>query len=185
MALVLEEALEQREDDERAGVADVDAAVDGRAAGVDAHAAGSRGSRGRRAPESVSCREIVRTRTRTLLASLNGAKPGFEPGSDWFIARRGLELPMSAASHLVDDAAFRSLPERYLGSAPGFDATFQIRLVDVGHIWKVRTTPQAARVRKGTTRRAPDVVITTDAETWLRLRAGELSGVEAPSASAG
>ena len=39
-ALVLEEALEQREDDERAGVADVDARVDRRPAGVDADATG-------------------------------------------------------------------------------------------------------------------------------------------------
>jgi len=85
----------------------------------------------------------------------------------------------SGARLAAVDAAFRSLPERYLGSAPGVDATFQIRLVDVGHIWEVRTTPQAVRVRKGTTRREPDVVITTDAETWLRLRAGELSGVDA------
>jgi hypothetical protein len=38
--LVLEEALEQREDDVRPGVADVDARIDRRPAGVDAHAAG-------------------------------------------------------------------------------------------------------------------------------------------------
>ncbi len=36
MSLVLEKALEQRVDDEGAGVADVDAAVDRRSAGVDA-----------------------------------------------------------------------------------------------------------------------------------------------------
>jgi pimeloyl-ACP methyl ester carboxylesterase len=34
-------------------------------------------------------------------------------------------------------------------------------------------------VRTGVSRREPDVVIGTDAETWLRLRAGELDGVEA------
>jgi pimeloyl-ACP methyl ester carboxylesterase len=34
-------------------------------------------------------------------------------------------------------------------------------------------------VRKGVTSRRPDVVIGTDAHTWLRLRRGELSGIEA------
>lgn len=36
-----------------------------------------------------------------------------------------------------------------------------------------------ARVRKGTSRREPDVVIGTDAATWLRLRRGELAGLDA------
>jgi pimeloyl-ACP methyl ester carboxylesterase len=34
-------------------------------------------------------------------------------------------------------------------------------------------------VRKGVSSRTPDVVIGTDAHTWLRLRRGELSGIEA------
>jgi pimeloyl-ACP methyl ester carboxylesterase len=54
-----------------------------------------------------------------------------------------------------------------------------VRLGDVGHTWEVRCTTHGARVRKGSARREPDVVIGTDAETWLRLREGELSGVEA------
>ncbi len=77
------------------------------------------------------------------------------------------------------DSGFRSLPERYLGADPGFDATYHIKLCDLGHTWEVRCTSHAARVRKGATRRAPDVTLTTDAETWLRLRRGELSGIEA------
>ncbi|HEX8087177.1 MAG TPA: alpha/beta fold hydrolase [Solirubrobacteraceae bacterium] len=77
------------------------------------------------------------------------------------------------------EAAFRTLPERYLGATPGFDATYQIRLGDVGHTWEVRCTTHGARVRKGATKRAPDVVIGTDSATWLRVRAGELSGIEA------
>jgi pimeloyl-ACP methyl ester carboxylesterase len=36
-----------------------------------------------------------------------------------------------------------------------------------------------ARVRAGATKRKPDVVIGTDATTWLQLREGEISGVEA------
>jgi pimeloyl-ACP methyl ester carboxylesterase len=77
------------------------------------------------------------------------------------------------------DAAFRSLPERYLGAAPGFDATYHLRLADVGHTWEVRCTAHGARVRHGATSRRADVTIWTDAATWLRLRQGELSGIEA------
>ena len=76
-------------------------------------------------------------------------------------------------------AAFRSLPARYLGAAPGFDATYHVRLGDIGRSWEVRCTTIGARVRAGASRRTPDVVIGTDAETWLQLREGELSGVEA------
>jgi hypothetical protein len=77
------------------------------------------------------------------------------------------------------EKAFRSLPERYLGGAPGGDVTVHIRLGDIGHSWEVRATEHGARVRKGVTRRTPDVTIGTDSETWLRLREGELSGIEA------
>jgi pimeloyl-ACP methyl ester carboxylesterase len=79
---------------------------------------------------------------------------------------------------LVDEA-FRSLPERYLGADPGFDATYHVKLCDLGHTWEVRCTSHAARVRKGVTRRRPDVTLSTDAETWTRMREGRLSGVDA------
>ena len=75
--------------------------------------------------------------------------------------------------------AFHTLPARYLGAAPGFDATYHVRLGDIGRTWEVRCTALGARVRAGATRKAPDVVIGTDAETWLQLREGELSGIEA------
>jgi pimeloyl-ACP methyl ester carboxylesterase len=77
------------------------------------------------------------------------------------------------------EAAFRSLPDRYLGAEPDFDSTLHLRLGDIGHTWEIRCTSHAARVRKGVTRRKPDVTISTDAATWLRLRQGELSGIEA------
>lgn len=77
------------------------------------------------------------------------------------------------------DAGFRSLPDRYLGADPGFDATYHIKLCDLGHTWEVRCTRHATLVRKGASRRRPDVTITTDAATWAGLRGGELSGVEA------
>src|SRR3954464_2184279 len=76
------------------------------------------------------------------------------------------------------DAAFRSLPQRYLGAQPAFDAPYHIRLHDVGHSWEVRATTHGTRVRKGLTRREPDVHLGTDAETWMRLRGGALSGVK-------
>src|SRR5262249_55456484 len=54
-----------------------------------------------------------------------------------------------------------------------------IRLGDIGRTWEVRLTAHGARVRAGVTHRRPDVVIGTDAATWLRLRRGELSGIGA------
>src|SRR3954467_9657685 len=75
--------------------------------------------------------------------------------------------------------AFHTLPARYLGADPGFAATYHIRLGDIGRTWEVRCTAIGARVRAGGSRREPDVVIGTDAETWLELREGRLSGVEA------
>jgi pimeloyl-ACP methyl ester carboxylesterase len=77
------------------------------------------------------------------------------------------------------DRAFRSLPERFLGAPSNFDATYRVRLADVGHTWEIRITPEVARVHKGTTRRHPDVTIATDAATWMRLRAGDISSVDA------
>src|SRR5437588_7927918 len=77
------------------------------------------------------------------------------------------------------ERAFRSLPDRYLGADRGFDSTYHIKLCDLGRTWEVRCTPHAARVRRGASRAIPDVTITTDADTWLRLREGEFSGIEA------
>jgi len=85
---------------------------------------------------------------------------------------------MSSAAAEVE-RAFRTLPDRYLGAQDGFDATYHVRLGDVGQTWEVRCTPHGARVRLGVTSRRPDVTIGTDAETWLALRSGELSGIEA------
>jgi pimeloyl-ACP methyl ester carboxylesterase len=78
----------------------------------------------------------------------------------------------------VEDA-FGTLPARYLGAEPGFAASYQIRLSDLGRIWEVRVDAHAARVTNGTTSRRPDVTISTDAETWLALRRGDFSGIDA------
>ena len=101
-------------------------------------------------------------------------RPGGSVGWPEWRGRRHTNERLSAV-----DEAFRSLPDRYLGADPGFDATYHIKLCDLGHTWEVRCTSRAARVRKGGSRRRPDVTISTDAGTWLRLRSGELSGVEA------
>jgi pimeloyl-ACP methyl ester carboxylesterase/putative sterol carrier protein len=77
------------------------------------------------------------------------------------------------------DRAFRSLPERYLGAPDGFDATWRLKLADIGRTWDVRCTTHTARVRAGMASRKPDVTIGTDARTWLELRAGEVNGIEA------
>jgi pimeloyl-ACP methyl ester carboxylesterase len=88
-------------------------------------------------------------------------------------------VPSTASLLKEVEEAFRTLPSRYLGAAKGFDATYHVRLGDIGHCFEVRCTEGVARVRKGTCKREPDVVIGTDARTWLRLRAGELSGLDA------
>ena len=74
--------------------------------------------------------------------------------------------------------AFASLPQRYLGAPAGFDATYQIRLGDVGRTWEVRLRAGRCEVRPSPVR-DPDVVIGTDAGTWLALREGRISGLDA------
>src|SRR5215210_4421490 len=123
---------------------------------------GSRGSSGTTSPDRESCREIIRT-VRDL--------------SPWGLVRHVACAAVSG--HAEVQEAFRSLPERYLGAHRDFDATYHLRLGDIGHTWEVRCTTYGARVRAGVTGRRPDVVIGTDAETWLALRRGDLSGVEA------
>jgi pimeloyl-ACP methyl ester carboxylesterase len=66
-----------------------------------------------------------------------------------------------------------------LGADPGFDATYHVRLCDLGRIWEVRCTSHAARVRRGATQRRPDVSLATDSKTWIGLREGAFSGIEA------
>ena len=46
-------------------------------------------------------------------------------------------------------------PTAISGADPGFDATYHVKLGDLGHTWEVRCTTHAARVRKGVTRRQP------------------------------
>jgi pimeloyl-ACP methyl ester carboxylesterase/putative sterol carrier protein len=74
--------------------------------------------------------------------------------------------------------AFSELPDRYLGIPSGEEAAFQIRLGDVGRTWEVVARGERCDVHPSPTRK-PDVVIGTDAATWLGLREGRLSGLDA------
>jgi pimeloyl-ACP methyl ester carboxylesterase len=74
--------------------------------------------------------------------------------------------------------AFASLPGRYLGADEGYEATFQIRLGDLGRTWEVAACPERCVVRASPSRK-PNVVIGTDSSTWLALREGRLSGLDA------
>jgi pimeloyl-ACP methyl ester carboxylesterase len=93
-------------------------------------------------------------------------------------APRGSSVSLQAQRVRRTEEAFRSLPSRYLGADPGFDATFQIRLGDVGRTWEVRAQGEHCHVRSSATREA-DVVIGSDATTWVGLREGRLSGLDA------
>jgi pimeloyl-ACP methyl ester carboxylesterase len=74
--------------------------------------------------------------------------------------------------------AFASLPGRYLGADPGFDASYRIELDDLGLSWAVELSADSCEVTVSPKRDA-DVVIGTDAMTWLALREGALSGLDA------
>jgi pimeloyl-ACP methyl ester carboxylesterase len=76
------------------------------------------------------------------------------------------------------EEAFRGLPSRYLGADPSLDATFEVRLGDVGRTWQVRARAERCEVRPSCMRE-PDVVIGSDAATWIALREGRLSGLDA------
>ena len=78
--------------------------------------------------------------------------------------------PAHAQRLVAVDDAFRSLPERYLGASPDFDATYHIRLCDLGHTWEVRCTTHGARVRKGVT---PSEVVYEEDRLKLRHYLGE------------
>jgi pimeloyl-ACP methyl ester carboxylesterase len=77
------------------------------------------------------------------------------------------------------ERAFRSLPDRYLGAPAGFNASWHVRLGDIGRSWEVRCSTHGARVRAGRAGHKPDVTIGTDAQTWLELREGHINGIEA------
>src|SRR4051812_49110484 len=139
---------------------------------------GSRGSSGRTCPERLSWIRIVRTQREGSRPPDHGpSAPRVAAGARGTVAGVTRREPAPVAAAV--DRAFRSLPERYLGAPEGFDTTCHVVLGDLGRSWEVRCTSRGARVRAGGTRRRPDVTIWTDADTWLALREGTLSGIEA------
>ena len=92
---------------------------------------------------------------------------------------RGISLRERLVERVTD--AFASLPDRYLGADADFDASFEIRLADVGRVWGVRLQGERCVVRPSPLGE-PDVVIGTDASTWIALRGGRISGLDAFSA---
>lgn len=76
------------------------------------------------------------------------------------------------------EQAFALLPERYLGGEEDRHATVEIRLSDLGRTWQIELRGHRCKVRPSP-RGKPDVTISTDAATWLELREGRLSGLDA------
>jgi pimeloyl-ACP methyl ester carboxylesterase len=76
------------------------------------------------------------------------------------------------------EEAFASMPERYLGADEDYRAVVHVRLEDIGRTWEVDLAPERCKVRTSPCRRAT-VVIGTDTATWLALREGRLSGLDA------
>src|SRR5215203_3174217 len=115
---------------------------------------GSRGSSALSSPLSVS---VIRNSRMDLLMLFAGRKPwrvisrplrritsrpamgnGKRPRG---ASQRGSGIGSSVSLHEQRvrrvEEAFRTLPSRYLGAEDDFDATFQVRLGDVGRTWQV------------------------------------------------
>ena len=76
------------------------------------------------------------------------------------------------------ERAFASLPDRYLGAPEGFRASYRIELEDLSMGWQVELDGADCTVLSGSSTSA-DIVIGTDSKTWLALREGRLSGLDA------
>jgi pimeloyl-ACP methyl ester carboxylesterase len=93
--------------------------------------------------------------------------------------QRALDGGLADERRLRDaEDAFATLPERYLGADEGFSACYRIELEDLGMGWGVELDPERCVVAPAPTGK-PDVTIGTDSETWMELRQGELSGLDA------
>ncbi len=76
------------------------------------------------------------------------------------------------------EGAFASLPDRYLGAPEGFTASYRIELEDLAMGWQVDLDGAECNVVSDSPTTA-DIVIGTDSATWLKLREGRLSGLDA------
>src|SRR5919198_6384171 len=117
-------------------------------------------------------RPLRRITSRSAMGKGNGPRGASQRRS------AGASISLHAERIRRVEEAFRTLPSRYLGADRDFDATFQVRLGDVGRTWQVRARAERCEVRPSPTG-DPDVVIGTDAATWIALREGRLSGLDA------
>jgi hypothetical protein len=78
---------------------------------------------------------------------------------------------MSDLSARVADA-FHTLPPAISAPSPGFDATYHVRLGDIGAAGRSAVRRSGRACGPGGRAAGPTSVIGTDAETWLQLRAG-------------
>ena len=137
VALVLEEALEQREDDVRAGVAHVDSAVDRRAAGVDADLAGV----ARLATAGAPAVE------RVVRANLAHARARYPHIRTFMVStdRIGVYPAATCLGRTPQRAGFRwsrSIPDASRAGTwapiPASTPRTTSSLGDIGHTWEVR-----------------------------------------------
>jgi pimeloyl-ACP methyl ester carboxylesterase len=80
------------------------------------------------------------------------------------------------------EESFASLAGRYIPSEDPLRARAEIELRDLDRRWRIDLTGSSCEVAEaeGAIRRPrPDVTISTDASTWLALRAGKTTGLEA------
>ena len=124
-----------------------------------------------RAPSPPNCAYSARNRIREWAWAGTTVRAGTLGGALTEVSSEGQRL------REVEEA-FASLPERYLGADHAFSASYRIELDDLGLSWAVELDQHTCRVTVSP-ERDPDVVIGTDAETWLELREGRLSGLDA------
>lgn len=115
---------------------------------------------------------------KTVNGPLSADRHGGNGRSDSYAADALESESLEDHVHGRVEEAFASLPERYLGAEPGFSASYRIELEDLGMSWGVELDESGARVLSSPGANA-DVVIGTDAATWLALREGRLSGLDA------
>src|SRR4051794_38565069 len=89
-----------------------------------------------------------------------------------------MAIPIKRHRTARAEQAFASLPERYLGAEEDYSAVVHVKLEDVGRTWEVELSAKRCKVRTSPCRQ-PNVVIGTDSGTWLALREGRLSGLDA------
>lgn len=100
-------------------------------------------------------------------------------GRDALYAADALDARQADETRLRDvGGAFASLPQRYLGAPADFRASYRIELEDLGTGWGVELNGPTCEVLSVPSP-DPDVIIGTDAATWLQLREGKLSGLDA------